>query len=167
MTAAERERLARLDFIERVREYLRDYPELNTLNEFHEHSDSLIESAIETALEDFSATPPRIGGFLVYNFPHQSLLMDMVVVRLLISAVLLYSRNDINYQSGSMSVSLPQGQTYWQIAQNMKADYTNSMKELKASLNMERAVSAMGGVHSDYQTLHTHTSLGLFSNHYR
>jgi hypothetical protein len=167
MGTAERERLARLDFIERVREYLRDYPELNTLNEFHEHSDSLIESAIEFSLDEFSSTPPRIGGFLVYNFPHQSLLLDMVVSRLLISATLLYTRNDLNYQSGSMSVTLPQGQTYWQIAQTMKADYTNSLKELKASLNMERAVAAMGGVHSDYQILHSHTALGLFSNHHR
>lgn len=97
------------DFVQMVRFYMRDFPELNRLVAGEESSDRQIAWAVMDALSDFNGTPPLIGnanleGLL--SLQQHSLLLRMTVINIIESVGLLQTRNHINYSNGGITVGV-------------------------------------------------------------
>lgn len=90
------------DFVQAVRAYIRDFPQLNRIVKGEESSDRMIAWAALDALSDFNGTPPLTGWsleeLLQRNQAH--LLIRMTVVNLIESIGLLQTRNHVNYSDG-------------------------------------------------------------------
>src|SRR6185369_5980936 len=90
------------DFVQLVRLYLRDFPELNRIVSGEESSDRQIAWAILDALSDFNGTPHltnlRLEDLLGRN--QHGLLLRMTTISLIESVGLLQTRNHINYSNG-------------------------------------------------------------------
>lgn len=148
MSAEQREYLAARQFIRRVREHARDYPQLNTLVSGEEHSNSQIVSAMRLTLSRINSTPPDIGSFGVSNVP-ESILMDGVIAMLLESAYLILARNDLAFQAGGASVQRTQVQSYLMMSRELFSRFTQEMRLWKIAMNHEMAIAASGGIFSE------------------
>jgi len=87
------------DFVQMVRLFIRDYPELNRLVAGEESSDRQILWAVLDALADFNGTPPFIGNSSIEDLlalSQHNLLLRMTVVSIIESVGLLQTRNHIN-----------------------------------------------------------------------
>jgi len=95
-------------FIQVVRDYLRDHPELNRLVAGQETNNRMVAWAIMDALSYFNGTPP-ISGFTLedlFQRNQQSLMLRLTVITLLESVGLLQTRNHINYSNGGINVGV-------------------------------------------------------------
>jgi hypothetical protein len=96
------------NFVQEVRYFTRDIPELNRLTAGEESSDRQIAWAALDALSDFNGTPHLttmiLEDFLERNQRH--LLLRMTVVSLIESVGLLQTRNHINYSNGGVNVGV-------------------------------------------------------------
>ena len=145
----EQEVLARRAFLRRTREFMRDYPGLNTLFDGQENSDAMILSALERTLQHISDTPPVIELALVLNYPER-VLMDGVVADLLQSAAILHARNDLSFSAGGVSVQPTQMGSYLNLSQYLYSRYFSEMKNLKVARNHQLAVDGSGSLHSEW-----------------
>lgn len=96
-------------FVQTVRLFMRDHPELNRLVSGEESGDRMIMWAIMDALSSFNGTPPFIGTFSLDDLlarDQQELLLRMTVCSLLESVGLLQTRNHINYSNGGINVGV-------------------------------------------------------------
>lgn len=96
-------------FIQTVRLFTRDHPQLNRLVAGEESSDRMIVWAILDALSDFNGTPPFVGTFSLEDLLYrnqQALLLRMVTCSLIESVGLLQTRNHINYSNGGINVGV-------------------------------------------------------------
>lgn len=143
------------DFVQLVRLYMRDFPELNRIVSGEESTDRQIAWAVLDALSDFNGTPPLIGNFAIEDLlgrSQQSLLLRMTVISLIESVGLLQTRNHINYSNGGISVGVndktPLLMNWLQYFQSK----TEQMKlKLKVSLNIEGILGSSNmGVASEY-----------------
>lgn len=95
-------------FIQMVRLYHRDFPELNRLTRGEESSDRQIAWATLDALADFNGTPHftdfRLETLLQMN--QQALFLRMTTIALIESVGLLQTRNHINYSNGGITVGI-------------------------------------------------------------
>ncbi len=137
------------DFINQVRVFMRDYPELNRLVAGVESSNRQIVWAIMDALDDFNTEPP-FTRFGVYDFPSRSLLMRLTVISLLESIGLLQTRNHLAFSDGGIQVGIndktPFIQSWIQLLRNRTDE---KAKRLKISYNIESAWG--GGIHSEFR----------------
>lgn len=132
-----------------VREFMRDYPELNRLTQGAEHSDRLIMWAVADAIDDWNTTPPLIGPVSILNFPSLHLLLRGTVINLLESLGLLQTRNHLTFSDGGIQVGVsdktPLIQSWIQMFRNA---YEVKKNKLKIAMNIEGGWG--GGVHSEY-----------------
>ncbi len=137
------------NFIQQVRTFLRDYPELNRLVAGVENSNRQIVWAISDCLDDFNTSPP-FTYFGLTNFPSKSLLLRGVVITLLESIGLLQTRNHLQFSDGGIQVGIndktPFIQSWIQLFRN---SYEEKKQRLKVALNIENAWG--GGVNSEYR----------------
>jgi hypothetical protein len=91
------------EVIAKIRDFLRDYPELNELLEARENSDELLKLSVEYILNDFNQQPP-ISNHTVENFPSIPHLVLGAAAYALQSAMVWYSRNRINISDGGISL---------------------------------------------------------------
>jgi hypothetical protein len=135
-------------FVGLVRNFIRDYPDLNRLIKGEEHSDRMIAFAILDAIDNFNITPP-MTGYGLNNFPSKHLLLRGTVITLLESVGLLMTRNHLNFSDGGIQVGVsdktPLIQSWIQLFTNKYEDLKN---KLKIALNIEGGWG--GGVHSEY-----------------
>lgn len=137
------------EFVNQVRGFMRDYPELNRLVAGYESSNRQIVWAILDAIDDFNTTPPftRVG---LKNFPSLSLLVRGVVCSLLESIGLLQTRNHLAFTDGGIQVGIndktPFIQSWLQVFRNA---YESKKERMKISMNIESAWE--GGVYSEYR----------------
>jgi len=135
-------------FVGVVRQFMRDYPELNRLIKGEEHSDRLIAWAVIDALEDFNTTPP-MTGYGLSSFPSKHLLLRGTVISLLESVGLLMTRNHLTFSDGGIQVGIsdktPLIQSWIQLFTNK---YEQKKMQLKIALNIEGGWG--GGLHSEY-----------------
>jgi hypothetical protein len=95
-------------FIQSVRGFMRDHPELNRLVKGRESSDRQIAWAVIDALSEFNGTP----HFTTYTLDNlldrglYSLMLRMTVVSLMESIAILQTRNHLNYSDGGISVGV-------------------------------------------------------------
>ena len=150
----DQELLARRSMTERIREYARDYDVLNTLIEGEEHSDRMIIHAMERVVDDFNASPPAIGAYLVVNFPSLEVLISGTMAILLESVAILYARNDLAYAHAGTQVQFNQHRDYLQMSQMLWQRYEVKKKEIKVAFNAEMAVSNSGSFFSTFVTVY-------------
>lgn len=96
------------DFVQMVRLYMRDFPELNRIVSGEETSDRQIAWSILDALADFNGTPHfttmNLEDLLQLN--QHALLLRMTVISVIESVGLLQTRNHINYSNGGINVGV-------------------------------------------------------------
>ena len=136
-------------FVQTVRLYLRDSPELNRLIAGEESSNRQIVWAIADTLDDFNTTP-HFTNYDLRNFPSRSLLLRGVVVALLESVGLLQTRNHLQFSDGGIQVGVSDKTPFIQSwIQLLKNSYEEKKTRLKVAINIESAWG--GGVYSEYR----------------
>lgn len=139
------------NFVQQVRSYTRDYPELNRLIAGVESSNRQIIWALFDAIDDFNTTPPLIGNFSLADFPSKSLLIRGTVISLLESIGLLQTRNHIAFQDGGLQVGVNDKTPFimnW--LQLLKGSYEEKKTRLKVAMNMQIALNGSTGLWSEY-----------------
>ncbi|MGA1353693.1 MAG: hypothetical protein ACO32I_02760 [Candidatus Limnocylindrus sp.] len=141
------------EFVSQVRQYLRDYPELNRLIDGEETSDRMIAWSVIDALDDINNTPPLIGTFTIETFPYRHLLMRGTVLAVLESVGLLQTRNQISYSDGGISVNASDKAPMIMNWINMlRGQYEQKKQQYKIAVNISEAFDG-DAVLSDYYFL--------------
>jgi hypothetical protein len=141
------------DFVQVVRSYTRDYPELNRLIRGEESTDRQIAWSILDAVADFNGTPPitlyRLD-FLLQRQQH-ALLLRMTTCTLIESVGLLQTRNHLNYSDGGINVGVNDKTPLLMQWLNVFKSTTEQMKQrVKVALNIESILGpGNAGVHSE------------------
>lgn len=137
------------EFIQQVRTYMRDYPELNRLIKGEESSNRQIVWAILDTLDDFNTSPP-FTSYTLFSFPSRSLLLRGIVCSLLESIGLLQTRNHLNVSDGGLQVGISDKTPFIQSWLNLLRNaYEEKKMRLKIAINIENAWG--GGIHSEYR----------------
>lgn len=97
-----------LDFVQMVRLFLRDFPELNRLIAGVESTDRQIAWAVMDALADFNGTPHFTTLTLedLLGMNQHNLLLRMTTISVIESVGMLQTRNHINYSNGGITVGV-------------------------------------------------------------
>lgn len=141
--------LSRRDVVRRVRDYLRDYEEINTLIDGEESPEIAISNVLDIILDEVNSEPPPVGLLLAQNIP-LNILVDGVCSRLLESVAALQARNNIAFSAGGVSVQFDQYQTYMSLSQTLRARFEQALRRWKVAMNAQQAVDATAGVVSDW-----------------
>lgn len=142
-------------FVQMVRLYTRDFPELNRLLRGEESSDRQVLWAVFDALSDFNGTPPFLGPFslddLLLRNQH-ALLLRMTVIALIESVGLLQTRNHLNYSNGGINVGVnDKTPLLMQWLQYFKSTTEQMKQRVKVSFNIEGILGpSNSGVFSEY-----------------
>jgi hypothetical protein len=141
------------DFVQMVRLYMRDFPELNRITAGEESNDRQIAWAVLDALSDFNGTPHLTSYTLdeLLQFNQHALLRRMTVIALIESVGLLQTRNHINYSDGGLNVGVnDKTPLLMNWLQYFKA-FTDQLKQrVKVSLNIQGILGpSNAGVHSE------------------
>lgn len=140
-------------FVQTVRLFLRDHPQLNRLVQGEESSDRIIAWATLDALSDFNGTPPfttyQLGDLLQRN--QQALLLRMTSIALLESVGLLQTRNHLNYSNGGINVGVnDKTPMIMQWLQYFKGSTEQRKQQVKVALNIESILGPNNvGIHSE------------------
>lgn len=135
--------------LEEVRNYMRDYPELNRLLEAEETSDRQIRWYVIEVLDDFSVTPPPLGVLGIDRVP-RSILLKGAIAEALTSAAILNLRNELRYTDGGFNVDLDKHQAMLALAQMFRQEYEMKKVRWKVAENIARSLGSASGVHSEY-----------------
>ena len=140
-------------FVYMVREYMRDYAELNRLVKGEESTDRQIAWAVLDAMADFNGTPPTTNytlGVLLQRHQH-ALLRRMVVIALMESVGMLQTRNHLNYSDGGINVGVNDKTPLIMQWLNYYKSTTEQMKQrVKVAFNIESILGTGNtGVHSE------------------
>jgi hypothetical protein len=150
-----------VQFIKKIRRFMRDNPYLNRLTAGHESSDEDIVDAIEDAIDDFNNTPPFIARYNLANPPPLYILKRGVVLCLLESVGLLNTRNSIQFSDGGISVNTnktPEIQAWLQLFSNK---YEQKKREWKTAVNIESAFG-VASISSEYTLVNTQALIDSF-----
>ncbi len=141
-------------FVQLVRLYHRDFPELNRIVAGEESSDRQVAWAVFDALSDFNGTPHLTNYSLeeLLNRNQAALLLRMTTIALIESVGLLQTRNHINYSDGGINVGVnDKTPLLMNWLQYFKASTEQMKQRVKVALNIEPLLdSSSCGVHSEY-----------------
>lgn len=140
-------------FIQTVRLFMRDYPQLNRLIKGEESSDRMIAWAILDFLSDFSTTPPPLGNFTLddlFERGYQHLALRGTVTALLQSIGLLVTRNSLAFADGGMQVNLDKTPQIMGWTRDFMAKYEQLKVQVKVSMNISNLLGPAQGVFSEY-----------------
>jgi len=140
-------------FVQQVRLFTRDHPQLNRLIAGEESGDRIIAWAIMDAIADFNGTPHfttwSIDTFLQKS--QQALLTRMTTITLLESVGLLQTRNHINYSNGGINVGVNDKTSLimnW--LQYFKSSTEQMKQKVKVAVNIESILGPGNpGIHSE------------------
>lgn len=143
------------DFVQMVRLFLRDFPELNRIIAGVENTDRQIAWALMDALADFNGTPPFLGTSTIeelLGMNQQNLILRMTVISLIESVGLLQTRNHINYSTGGTSVGVNDKTPMLMNWLSYFKATTEQMKQrVKVSMNIQGILGpSNSGVRSEY-----------------
>ena len=143
------------DFVQMVRFFMRDFPELNRLVAGEEPSDRQIAWAVLDALADFNGTPPFIGNSSLeglLSMQQHNLLLRMTVCSVIESVGLLQTRNHINYSNGGITVGVnDKTPMLMNWLQYFKATTDQMKLRVKVAMNIGAILGpSNAGVHSEY-----------------
>jgi hypothetical protein len=141
------------DFVQAVRLYARDFPELNRIVAGEESSDRQIAWAVYDAISDFNGTPHftslTLEDLLTRN--QHALVTRMTVISLIESVGLLQTRNHINYSNGGINVGVNDKTPMLMNWLQYYKSFTDQMKQrVKVAINIEGILGpGNSGVHSE------------------
>jgi len=150
-----------VQFIQKIRKFMRDNPYLNRLTAGYESSDEDILEALEDCIDDFNQTPPFVGRYNLANPPPWSILKRGVVICLLESVGLLNTRNSLPFTDGGIQVQTnktPELQAWLQLFTNK---YEEKKVRWKTSVNIEQSFG-VGAVSSEYSLVNTQAMINSF-----
>ncbi|MCA8939611.1 MAG: hypothetical protein KDB07_07380 [Planctomycetes bacterium] len=128
-------------FIQMMRAWLKDYPELNRLLEGEEHTDRMILWATIDAVDDFNATPPLVG-FTFDQIPVS--ILKYGVANVLMESLLFFSvRNSLAYSDGGTNVNIDKTPQLMQLRQLMSASYEDKKMRYKVAVNISRGYDSV------------------------
>lgn len=140
-------------FVQTVRFFLRDYPELNRLVKGEEHSNRMIAFAVMDFLSDFAGTPPFLGYFTIEDLCHmhmQSFAVRGTAITLLQSVGMLQTRNQLSFSDGGISVGISdKSPLLMQWIRDFQNKYEQQKTQIKISLNISQLFGSIG-THSEY-----------------
>ncbi len=140
------------NFAQEVREFIRDFPELNRLISGEETSNRLITYCAHLAVDRYNTTPP-LTRHEISNFPSRTILLNLTIINILTSVGILHSRNRFSYNDGGFSVETEQQESlYQQWIQLFASQTMPHMQSLKVAKNIEGGWG--GGVGSEYGWIH-------------
>jgi len=139
-------------FVQEVRLFTRDFPELNRLLRGEESSDRMIAWAVIDAVSDFNGTPHFTSLKLedLLQLGQRSLMLRMTVIALLESVGLLQTRNHLNYSDGGLNVGVnDKTPMIMNWLQYFKGTAEQMKQRVKVAINIG-AILNSGGVASEY-----------------
>lgn len=140
------------NFVQEVRLFVRDYPELNRLLRGVESSDRMVACAVLDAVDEFNGTPQHTNMSLEELLDiHQGFLIKrMAVIALLESVALLQTRNHLNYSDGGLNVGVnDKGPMLLNWVQYFRGSVEQKLQRTKVQLNIQ-GVFGSSGVSSEY-----------------
>lgn len=141
-------------FVQIVRSYMRDVPELNRITAGQETGDRLVAWCVLDAISRFNGTPHftsySLDDLLQRNQHH--LMLRLTVIAVIESVGLLQTRNHINYSDGGLNVGVndktPLLMNWLQYYQSYSAQL---LTRTKVALNIEGILGpSNSGVFSEY-----------------
>ena len=146
-------------FIEGVRAFLRDYPQLNRLTDGVETSTGMIAHAAAQMLADFAGTPPNLGWFELTTLINERYMYSHCLIGtayfVLLSVLNHYKRNELPFNDGGLAVQTDGLIPHVERQMAMyKRDWDQAKRDIKISMNIDycRGVDSPG---SEYQRLST------------
>lgn len=140
-------------FVYSVRDFMRDYPELNRLLRGEESTDRQIAWAALDAISDFNGTPPftELSIDFLLSKQQAALIRRMTVVALLESVGLLQTRNHLNYSDGGINVGVnDKTPMIMQWLNYFKSTTEQRKVQVKVALNIEGILGyGNTGLHSE------------------
>ena len=140
-------------FIQTVRLFTRDHPQLNRLVKGEESSDRMIAWAILDFLSDFAGTPPPLGYHTLeqlFAMHYQSFALRGTVVALMQSVGILQTRNHLQFSDGGISVGVSdKTPMLMQWIRDFQNKYEQEKMQRKVSLNIAQLLGTFSGVHSE------------------
>lgn len=123
-------------FVQEVREFIRDFPELNRLTQGYEHSPRMIKMCMDLAIDEWNTTPP-LDSRSAESFPSRVVLLYLTIFHLLFSVNLLRARNALPYSDGGFSVSLENTEQLYKQTMGMLRGYVDpKIRDLKTAINI-------------------------------
>ena len=141
-----------MDFVQSVRGFIRDFPELNRLVRGVESTDRQIAWAVLDAVSDFNGTPHFTQLTLEELLMKQqhALMRRLTVIVLLESIGMLQTRNHLNYSDGGLNVGVnDKTPLLMNWLQYFKGSTEQMKQRVKVAMNIEAAMGGPG-VHSEY-----------------
>ena len=141
-------------FVQVVREYLRDHPELNRLIAGQETNNRLLAWSILDAVSLFNGTPHltnySLDELLAMN--QHYLMVRLAATTVLESVGLLQTRNHINYSDGGLNVGVnDKTPLIMNWLQYFRASTMQQLQRVKVALNIGGILGPSNvGVHSEY-----------------
>jgi len=140
-------------FVQVVRDYMRDHPELNRLTAGQETNNRMIAWSVLDAVSYFNGSPPIMGMSLedLLGRNQHALLLRLTVITILESVGLLQTRNHINYSNGGLNVGVnDKTPMIMNWLQYYKASAEQMMMRVKVAFNIEGILGPSNqGVHSE------------------
>ena len=140
-------------FVQMVRLYLRDFPELNRLIAGEETTDRMIAWCVLDALSNFNGTPPITQYSLdeLLAKQQQHLMLRITVECVIESVGLLQTRNHINYSDGGINVGVNDKTPLLMNWLQYFRAYTEQLKkQVKVAFNINSILGSSNvGVHSE------------------
>lgn len=132
-----------------VRDFLMDSKDNNHLLDDIECTDARIRLAMDLAMSDFNAIPPK-STFGQVDFPYKATLLYGTCWQLFIGLMALAARNTMSYSDGGLDIPIEERFPYYsQMAQMFQGMYQQAAKAEKIQLNLE---SGWESLSSDYST---------------
>lgn len=153
------------EFVQSVRDYLRDYPDLNRLVDGVENSTLFLVRSVLFMLDDFAGMPPNLGFFtidtLVNHQMARSICLLGTLAHILRSVLLLANRNTLSFSDGGINVNL-EGRipTLQSLEAQIRAEWRDAAHRKKIAMNIEGA-SGSFGMPSEYSLIHGALGAGL------
>ena len=140
-------------FVQIVRNYLRDHPELNRLVAGEETSDRMVAWCVLDALSNFNGQTPITRYTLedLIDKQQQHLLLRMTVECVIESVGLLQTRNHINYSDGGLNVGVnDKTPLLMNWLQYYRSFTEQRLQKVKVALNIESILGPSNvGAHSE------------------
>lgn len=139
-------------FKSEVRDFIRDFPELNRLVSGEETSDRMIEYCACMAIDEWNTTPP-LSNNGISDFPSRFILMNLTICHILTSVGILKSRNRFQYSDGGFSVETEgQDDRYVRWIQLIRSQVNPLIRNYKVAKNISEGYGASLG--SEYGWIH-------------
>jgi hypothetical protein len=141
-------------FIQTVRLFTRDHPQLNRLVKGEESSDRMVAWAIQDFLSDFAGTPPPLGYMTLeqlFDQHLQAFALRGTTVALLQSVGILQTRNHLQFSDGGISVGVSdKAPMLMQWIRDFQNKYEQQKLQIKVSMNIQQLLGGHSGSHSEY-----------------